>query len=423
MFLTISQVILLLANSGSINRVPEPVVNEQAVSLDEIKSVETDLKKVIKILKNIKTDSDVKDDLAKANKIKDKSVEVLPEKIEKIIEQVKKINKQDEIKAVETDLRKVIKTLNNINADSDVKDDRAKANKIEDKSVEVLSEKIEKVVEQIKKINKQGEIKAVETDLRKVIKTLNHINADSDVKDDKTEDKSVGVLPVKAKKEIKVVEQDKTIERSKQKLTESKQAATIENGPVVEKPVVAISNTRVASSLNESVYIKYDMNGKELNDNNEKWTCVQDTKNGLMWEVKSKDDNMRKPDNLYSWFDPENKTLKGVTDGGRCMGDTDCDTHAYIKSMNQKNFCGHNDWRLPTREEMFGLVNFIDASDNVKINASYFPETLPSWYWTASSNVSHPEFAWYILFNNGVSLNDLKENPKHIRLVRDESSS
>ncbi len=289
--------------------------------------------------------------------------------------------------------------------------------------------KVKKVVEQEKKIKKSDEIKAVETDLKKVIKILNDINTDSDVKDDhakanKTEDKPVEVLPGKVKKEIKVVEQDKKLKKPKQKITESKRTATIENSPaVVTNPVVSDSKPKVASSLHKTVYIKYDMNGKVLDDSNEKWTCVQDTKNGLMWEVKSKDDNMRKPDNLYSWFNPENKSLKGVTDGGRCMGDTDCDTHAYIKAMNQKNFCGHNDWRLPTREEMLGLVNFIDASDNVKINASYFPETLPSWYWTATSNKSHPEFAWYILFNNGVSLNDLKENPKHIRLVRKESSS
>ena len=36
-------------------------------------------------------------------------------------------------------------------------------------------------------------------------------------------------------------------------------------------------------------------------------------------------------------------------------------------------------------------------------------------------NESQPEYAWYVLFRNGVKLNDLKERPKHIRLVRSNS--
>ena len=188
--------------------------------------------------------------------------------------------------------------------------------------------------------------------------------------------------------------------------------------PVTVPPVTVKAVSQV---VEKPVYIKRDINGNLVAGDNEQWACVKDTKNGLMWEVKSKHDSMRNPENLYSWFDPQDKNLPGVTDGGRCKGDADCDTNAYIEAMNQKNFCGHNDWRLPTREEMMGLVNYGDSK--VKIDTSYFPEALPSWYWTASSNESRPEFAWYVLFKNGRSLNDLKENPKHIRLVRSDSAS
>jgi hypothetical protein len=165
-------------------------------------------------------------------------------------------------------------------------------------------------------------------------------------------------------------------------------------------------------------YIKYDDEGHGLSENAEQWSCVHDSVKGLTWEVKSKEDGLRNTENLYSWFDPEESRSRGITDGGRCKGNADCDTHAYIKAMNQERFCGHNDWRLPTREEMMSLVSNNESDEEVMINTSYFPETLPSWYWTASSNESRPEFAWYILFNKGMPLNDLKENPKHIRLVR-----
>ena len=89
--------------------------------------------------------------------------------------------------------------------------------------------------------------------------------------------------------------------------------------------------------------------------------------------------------------------------------------------MNKQNFCGHNDWRLPTREQLQTLVNLKDEIEPVKISKEYFPETVPSWYWTASEHNDNTDFAWYVLFRNGVSLNDLKERPKHIRLVRTQT--
>lgn len=257
------------------------------------------------------------------------------------------------------------------------------------------------------------EIKEVETDLRKVIKNLNAINRNPDLKEDHVEVKKI------EPKIVPIVSAPIAVKPKKVKKQPEKVAVVVKE-PVVAAPVI----TKVVSQIIEKPsYVKYDINGKSLDDSDEQWTCVQDTKNSLMWEVKSKDDDLRKPDNLYSWFDPEDKALPGVTDGGRCKGDADCDTNAYIEAMNQQNFCGHNDWRLPTREEMMRLVSYGKGADKVRIDTSYFPEALPSWYWTASSNKSRPEFAWYVLFKNGISLNDLKENPKHIRLVRSESSS
>ena len=263
------------------------------------------------------------------------------------------------------------------------------------------------------------DLKAVNADLNDVRKSLNEINK----KPDHIEVKKVESKPVLVPPAPVVVKKNKKNIKSKQKITGNKKVALIEKSPVVVIPVPVSSDEKTIQSIEKPAYIKHDINGKSLEDNNGLWTCVFDTKSGLMWEVKSKDDTMRNSNNLYSWFNPDNKALKGVTDGGRCKGDADCDTNAYVNEMNKQNFCGHNDWRLPTREEMMGLVSFGDGANNIKINTSYFPETLPSWYWTASSNESRPEFAWYILFKNGMSLNDLKENPKHIRLVRDEPSS
>ena len=64
------------------------------------------------------------------------------------------------------------------------------------------------------------------------------------------------------------------------------------------------------------------------------------------------------------------------------------------------------------------LVDYNTTEKDAKINKTYFPEAVPIWYWTASENPQLENVACYVLFRNGVALNDLKERPKHIRLVR-----
>jgi len=175
-------------------------------------------------------------------------------------------------------------------------------------------------------------------------------------------------------------------------------------------------------------YLKRDRSGNPVPDNTKQWHCVEDTHNGLVWEVKSSDGGMRDKNNSYSWFQPVNEASpnqvhSGSTDRGRCSGNTDCDTFAYIQAINEQKFCGYSDWRLPTKSEMLSIVSLEKNTSAVTINNHYFPETLPSWYWTASSNKNDPEYAWYVLFRNGITLNDLKEHPKHIRLVRTDKKT
>lgn len=231
------------------------------------------------------------------------------------------------------------------------------------------------------------------------------------------------IIPPVQKKEVLITEYSKPKLdniKKKQSPQKLKTVPSLTLLPAKKVHTDIVKNNVAAVTKNKPVYNKHGNDGKLLDQKTERWSCIHDTQNGLMWEVKSNDDSMRDPNNLYSWFKSD-ETLalaNGIADGGRCQGDSACDTSAYVQAMNEQNFCGHNDWHLPTREQMQTLVYLKNDNEPVKINKNYFPETVASWYWTASENNDNDNFAWYVLFRNGVALSDLKERPKHIRLVR-----
>jgi len=165
-------------------------------------------------------------------------------------------------------------------------------------------------------------------------------------------------------------------------------------------------------------YVKIANSGQPLDEKADRWECVEDKSSKFTWEVKKNDGGIRDKDYSYSWFRDINGENRGVSNGGRCNGGIKCDTYSYVRAMNEQKLCGYSDWRLPTREEMETLVDYNSTPENATINTTYFPEAVPSWYWTATENPRRDNFAWYVLFRNGIALNDLKERPKHIRLVR-----
>ena len=181
-----------------------------------------------------------------------------------------------------------------------------------------------------------------------------------------------------------------------------------------KKSIIDKNNTAYKSN-----YIKYDSMGKQLPDNARQWSCVNDIRTGLMWEVKSPEAGLRFSKNLYSWYSPVNKSLQGEADGGRCLGSIDCDTDAYVQAMNTIKYCGYDEWYLPSKNEMQTLIvhNNYYRKQKVTVDIRYFPHTRPSWYWTSSDHEEYDEYAWFILFRNGLALSDLKERAKHIRLV------
>ncbi len=154
---------------------------------------------------------------------------------------------------------------------------------------------------------------------------------------------------------------------------------------------------------------------------NPAWAADCVTVGNLMWELKTDDGGLRDKDNYYDWYDStgpaSNRGNPGSqgTVGGNCTGGILCNTEAYVAAVNAANVCGHNDWRLPTWEELKSLVN---VNYTPTIDLSLFPETQSAPYWTAATLVSNSAYAWSINFQDGSEEYHGKGDGRYVRLVR-----
>ena len=155
------------------------------------------------------------------------------------------------------------------------------------------------------------------------------------------------------------------------------------------------------------------------------WACTKDNKTGLIWEVKATDGGLRDYQNSYTWYEPDaskNGGGAGTQNLGNCKG-SQCDTYAFTNAVNANGLCGKKDWRMPTVEELKGLVTTtptVNQPLNYKfyIDATYFPNTTNYWFWSSSPCASDSNFAWNVFFSYGFSSDSNKGNGGNVRLVR-----
>lgn len=149
--------------------------------------------------------------------------------------------------------------------------------------------------------------------------------------------------------------------------------------------------------------------------------CIWDTTTGLVWEIKSEDGALRDKDNTYSWFN-ENRLVNnndaGLPNGGKCTGDISCDSDAYIKVVNKSALCGYTDWRLPTANELLGIVDFSVTQPGPTVDKNYFFETVPDNYLTSDSYSAGSSMVRVVSFSSGAPFFIQKSSPAYIRLVR-----
>jgi len=130
------------------------------------------------------------------------------------------------------------------------------------------------------------------------------------------------------------------------------------------------------------------------------WACTRDNLTGLIWEVKVHDSShLRDQHHTYTWYDP-NST---------------CDTTGFMQAVNDQALCGASDWRMPTWQELQGIVDY--GRHNPTIDTRYFPNTPGNWFWSGSPHTLSFN-AWVVGFSGGTAYLNLRGSSRSARLVR-----
>lgn len=184
-----------------------------------------------------------------------------------------------------------------------------------------------------------------------------------------------------------------------------------------------VDDLAIYKQIKNNRYLKIKANGSLLPDNANVWACVIDTKNKLMWEVKTKKKGIHNRNNKYRWGG------KTALDYG---GNRYTDWNSLVNGSNQKRLCGFSNWRVPSKDELSTIVECKGGMNmggsagcfswlkNTRptINMVYFPYTNNYFYWSSSTHDNSNDAAWSFSFGQGGGHFIFRNSGLHLRLVR-----
>ena len=197
--------------------------------------------------------------------------------------------------------------------------------------------------------------------------------------------------------------------------------SSADNGAVFT--VVVSNSTGTVTSNNATITVtnaRYSLVANASGGTYALTECVKDTTTGLIWEGKTASPaTSRLGTSIYTNYDDVNSAQKW--DGSNFVNPTPAEIDAgtnsigYRNSVNASALCGYTDWRLPTKDELLGVVA---SGGSTRIDTTWFPNTLAYYYWTSSPYVGYSSYAWNVYFSDGNVSSNYRGYGFAVRLVR-----
>ena len=150
--------------------------------------------------------------------------------------------------------------------------------------------------------------------------------------------------------------------------------------------------------------------------------CISDSETGLLCgKARQTSAGLHDYRNTYSWYDPNEANgeldYRGTENGGECAGSSL--RHLALRpAVNEAGYCGHDDWRMPGKDELFSISDLLRADNPPTIDTEYFAYSQIAEYWSGNDYSFQWDAAWAWNFQFGHDRVDWKKVPKYVRLVR-----
>jgi hypothetical protein len=140
----------------------------------------------------------------------------------------------------------------------------------------------------------------------------------------------------------------------------------------------------------------------------DKTECVRQNSTGLIWQGQTAiGTGLRANEQYKTNYDSTTELQKSIGVGSPIaptQTEIDATTNSvgFKNAVNATNLCGSGAWRLPTKDELLGIVK-INATAPM-IDTDWFPNTPQyGWYWSASPYPGNAYYAWGVSFYDGIA--------------------
>ncbi|MDK9719076.1 MAG: DUF1566 domain-containing protein [Trichlorobacter sp.] len=150
----------------------------------------------------------------------------------------------------------------------------------------------------------------------------------------------------------------------------------------------------------------YSINPMSFTDNGD--GTVTDNNTGLVWQKcsmgQNSDATCSGTATTHNWY--------------QASGTYDASYNAAITSVCGSLALAGGGWRLPSKKELVGIVDYSIPYPGPSIPQATFPNTVSSYYWSSTTYASSTSSAWGVGFYDGNVGSPNKGNGYYVRCVR-----